>query len=114
MYIATASVLVIEYGPLDHHEAAVLVPGLLNLAQTPYSFNLTSVPQPALNNRTFGVPADAVVGGATVINGMFFDRGSAADYDAWESLGNPGWGWNDLLPYFKKVASFSLCRINVG
>ena len=93
----------IEYGPLDHHEAAVLVPGLLNLTQTPYSFNLTSVPQLELNNRTFGVPAAAVVGGGTVINGMFFDRGSAADYDAWESLGNPGWGWNDLLPYFKKV-----------
>jgi choline dehydrogenase-like flavoprotein len=34
---------------------------------------------------------------------MFFDRGSAADYDSWEKLGNPGWGWKDLLPYFKKV-----------
>jgi choline dehydrogenase-like flavoprotein len=32
---------------------------------------------------------------------MFFDRGAAADYDAWSSLGNPGWGWDDLLPYFK-------------
>lgn len=37
---------------------------------------------------------------------MFFNRGSAGDYDAWEKLGNPGWAWNDLLPYFKKV-----CRI---
>jgi choline dehydrogenase-like flavoprotein len=37
---------------------------------------------------------------------MFFDRGSAVDYDAWESLGNDGWAWEDLLPYFKK-AGFS-------
>jgi choline dehydrogenase len=34
---------------------------------------------------------------------MFFDRGSSADYDAWELLGNNGWAWMDLLPYFKKV-----------
>jgi hypothetical protein len=46
-----------------------------------------------------------VVGGGTVVNGMFFARGSAGDYDAWESLGNPGWGWEGLLPYFKKVSS---------
>jgi len=45
-----------------------------------------------------------VVGGGTVVNGMFFARGAAADYDAWEQLGNPGWGWDGLLPYFKKVS----------
>jgi choline dehydrogenase-like flavoprotein len=43
------------------------------------------------------------VGGGTVVNGMFFARGAAADYDAWEQLGNPGWGWEGLLPYFQKV-----------
>lgn len=35
---------------------------------------------------------------------MFFNRGSKGDYDAWEKLGNPGWAWNDLLPYFQKVS----------
>jgi choline dehydrogenase-like flavoprotein len=44
-----------------------------------------------------------VVGGGTVVNGMFFNRGSAGDYEAWENLGNPEWGWEGLLPYFKKV-----------
>lgn len=39
---------------------------------------------------------------------MFFNRGSAADYDAWEKLGNPGWSWEDLLPYFKKVTYIGL------
>ena len=96
--------LVIEYGYLDHPEPNN-VPGLLN--ETPYLFNITSTPQRGLGNATFAVPAAAVVGGGTVVNGMFFDRGCAADYDAWVELGNPGWGWNDLLPYFKKVRGSS-------
>lgn len=36
-----------------------------------------------------------------------FDRGAASDYDAWRDLGNPGWGWSDLLPYFKKSETFT-------
>lgn len=82
----------------------MLVPGLLNLTSTPYWFNITSTPQEGLNNASFQIPAAAVVGGGTVINGMFFDRGSAEDYDAWEKLGNPGWSWAGLLPYFKKAS----------
>ena len=75
-----------------------MVLGLLNLTSTPYWYDLTSTPQAGLGNNTFQVPAAQVVGGGTVINGMFFDRGAAADYDAWEELGNPGWGWKSLLP----------------
>ena len=108
MPCVTASVLVIEYGYLVDGDDAVLVPGLLN--NTRYVYNITSVPQQGLNNNTFTVPAGAVVGGGSAVNGMFFDRGSAPDYDAWVKLGNPGWGWKDLLPYFKKVTSHSpLC-----
>jgi choline dehydrogenase-like flavoprotein len=63
-----------------------------------------SVPQAGLDNRTSPLYTGVVVGGGTVVNGMFFNRGSAGDYDAWENLGNPGWGWEGLLPYFKKVS----------
>ena len=70
---------------------------------TEYERVYTSTPQPGLDNRTAPLYTGAVVGGGTVVNGMFFHRGSAGDYDAWEKLGNPGWGWKDLLPYFKKV-----------
>ncbi|KAA6411678.1 MAG: hypothetical protein FRX48_04959 [Lasallia pustulata] len=98
------SVLVIEYGCLESQEPNA-VPGLLNA--TPYLFNITSTPQRGLDNATFAVPAAAVVGGGTVVNGMLFDRGSAPDYDAWVELGNPGWGWEDLLPYFKKSENFT-------
>lgn len=68
-----------------------------------YIKTYTSIPQPGLGNRTSLLYAGAVVGGGTVVKGMFFNRGSTADYDAWERLGNPGWGWEGLLPYFKKV-----------
>lgn len=102
------SVLVVEYGPLDNYEPAVLVPGLLNLTATTYLFNVTSIPQANLGGRSFKPPAGAVVGGRTVVNGMFFDRGAAVDYDAWSELGNPGWDWQHLLPYFEKVSSCDL------
>lgn len=97
------TVLVVEFGPLDSGNEAVTVPGLASEAYAPYSFNLTSTRQRGLANRSFPVLSAAVVGGGSVVNGMFFDRGGAPDYDAWEELGNPGWGWDGLLPYFIKV-----------
>ena len=66
--------------------------------------NYTSTPQQALANRTQGLFTGSVVGGGSVMNGMTFHRGSASDYDAWEQLGNPGWGWDGLFPYFKKAS----------
>jgi choline dehydrogenase-like flavoprotein len=68
------------------------------------SFNLTSTPQRGLNNRIIEIPAGAAVGGGTVVNGIFFDRGAAADYDAWAALGGTGWDWAGMLPYFRKVS----------
>lgn len=45
------------------------------------------------------------VGGGSLINGKYWTRGGSSDFDAWVALGNPDWGWDDLLPYFKKVMS---------
>ena len=86
----------------DGQENGTTVPGLPVPGK--YLRTDTSIPQPGLNNRTSPLYTGAVVGGGTVVNGMFFARGSAVDYDAWEQLGNPGWGWEGLLPYFKKVS----------
>ena len=83
----------------------MLVPGLPPPAE--YSRNYVSVPQSGLLNQRQPVYSAAVVGGGSVTNGMFFNRGSAADYDSWESLGNPGWGWEGILPYFKKSENFT-------
>ncbi|KAF2196974.1 choline dehydrogenase [Delitschia confertaspora ATCC 74209] len=70
-------------------------------------FNETSVPQPGLNNATTRYMLGAVVGGSSAVNGMVFDRGTKGDYNAWEELGNPGWGWDGLFPYFKKSSRFT-------
>lgn len=47
------------------------------------------------------------MGGSSAVNGMVFDRGSKADYNAWEELGNRGWGWDGLFPYFQKSVDFT-------
>jgi choline dehydrogenase-like flavoprotein len=66
-----------------------------------------SEPSPELGGLSVGVLVGKVVGGGSVINGMAFDRAAVADYDAWERLGNPGWGWKGLLPYFRKSTTFT-------
>ncbi|KAK4508492.1 hypothetical protein PRZ48_002231 [Zasmidium cellare] len=99
------SVLVVEYGTLDNN-ASILLPHNANFNNYADLYNLTSTPLKHLNNKPYPVIAAATVGGGSVVNGMFFDRASALDYDAWETLGNPGWGWKGLLPYFIKSTTF--------
>jgi choline dehydrogenase-like flavoprotein len=70
-------------------------------------YNINSAPDANTGGKAFPVYVGNVVGGGSVVNGMAFDRASAADYDAWESLGNTGWNWNSLLPYFKKSTTFT-------
>ena len=58
--------------------------------------------EPGLNGRSLNYPRGKVLGGCSAINGMIYMRGQAADYDHWRQLGNPGWAWDDVLPYFKR------------
>src|SRR5579872_5832725 len=58
--------------------------------------------EPGLNGRAIAYPRGKVIGGCSAINGMIYMRGQAADYDGWRQLGLEGWGWDDVLPYFKK------------
>lgn len=57
----------------------------------------------ALGGRTLKYPRGKVLGGCSSINGMIYMRGQAADYDGWRQAGNAGWGWDDVLPYFKRA-----------
>lgn len=99
------TVLVVEYGPLEN-DSQTLVPaiGLTNITADMY--NYTSIPQPGMNNQTAVLRGGALVGGGSAVNSMYFDRGSAEDYDNWERLGNPGWGWSGIKPYFQKVGIY--------
>jgi choline dehydrogenase-like flavoprotein len=59
-------------------------------------------PEPGLNGRVLNYPRGKAVGGSSAINAMIYMRGQARDYDHWRQLGLTGWGWDDVLPYFKK------------
>src|SRR3978361_1924191 len=58
--------------------------------------------EPGLNGRSLNYPRGKEIGGSSAINDMIYMRGQAADYDHWRQLGLTGWGWDDVLPYFKK------------
>ncbi|MDB5569723.1 MAG: choline dehydrogenase [Hyphomicrobiales bacterium] len=58
--------------------------------------------EPGLNGRTLAYPRGKVIGGCSAINGMIYMRGQAQDYDTWRQMGLPGWGWDDMLPLFRK------------
>ncbi|MGH7057288.1 MAG: GMC family oxidoreductase [Acetobacteraceae bacterium] len=59
-------------------------------------------PEAELNGRALSYPRGRVLGGSSSINGMIYMRGQARDYDGWRQLGNVGWSWEDVLPYFKR------------
>src|SRR5690606_10403463 len=58
--------------------------------------------EPGLNGRSLAYPRGKALGGSSAINAMIYMRGQAADYDHWRQLGLTGWGWDDVLPVFKK------------
>lgn len=101
---AGASVLVIEHGgtdagPFIQMPAALSYP--MNMAR--YDWGYRSEPEPGLNNRRLACPRGKVVGGSSSINGMVYVRGHAMDFDHWADTGATGWGYADVLPYFKRM-----------
>lgn len=63
-------------------------------------------PDPGLNGRSINWPRGKTLGGSSSINGLLYVRGQPQDYDHWRQLGNTGWGWEDVLPYFKRAESW--------
>lgn len=66
------------------------------------SWNYHTVPQAGFDGRRGFQPRGKALGGSSTINAMIYARGHRSDFDRWAELGNPGWGWDDVLPYFKK------------
>lgn len=99
-----ASVLMLEAGGPDSNPLIRMPAGFLKfLKGSPYLIEHQSVPQPKLGGRRVAIWQANVLGGGSSINGMVYMRGIPADYDHWDEVtGGAGWGWADMLPYFKK------------
>jgi choline dehydrogenase len=103
------SVLLLEAGGKDSWIWIHIPIGYLytqNNPRTDWCFK--TEPEPGLNGRQLNYPRGRVLGGCSSINGMIYMRGQARDYDGWRQGGNRGWGWDDVLPYFKKSEDHAL------
>jgi choline dehydrogenase-like flavoprotein len=98
------SVAVIEAGALgDDWMVRTPVAGALMVPTRINNWAFETVPQPGLNGRRGYVPRGRVLGGSSAINAMVYIRGHPCDYDGWAALGNTGWSFADVLPWFKRA-----------
>ena len=97
------SVLLLEAGPRDTNIWIHIPIGYGKTMNDPVvNWRLYTEPEPHLHGRKLYWPRGRTLGGSSSINGLVFIRGQAEDYDAWERLGNAGWSYQDVLPYFIK------------
>ena len=97
-------VVLLEAGPKDTNPLIHIPAGFARLLTHPkLNWRRQSEPVPGLGGRRMPFPSGKVLGGSSAINGMLYIRGQAEDYDAWRDAGNAGWGWEDVLPYFRKA-----------
>jgi choline dehydrogenase-like flavoprotein len=96
-------VLLLEAGGKDNYHWIHIPVGYLYLMGNPrVDWCFKTAAEPGLNGRSLNYPRGKVLGGCSSINGMIYMRGQARDYDLWRQMGNPGWAWDDVLPYFKR------------
>lgn len=98
----SVKVLLLEAGGPDSKREIHIPAAFSKLFQTQYDWAYFTDPEPQLENRKLYWPRGKVLGGSSSINAMIYVRGNRQDYDRWSQLGNPGWGFADVLPYFKK------------
>ena len=97
------SVLLLEAGGSDNQFWVHVPVGYLYCIGNPKTdWCMSTESEAGLNGRSLIYPRGKVMGGCSSINGMIYMRGQARDYNEWAALGNPGWGWDDVVPYFKK------------
>ncbi len=100
---ADKRVLVLEAGGRDNWIWFHIPVGYLFAIGNPRSdWCFKTEPEEGLNGRSLSYPRGKAVGGSSAINAMIYMRGQAADYDHWRQLGLSGWGWDDVLPFFKQ------------
>ena len=96
-------VLLLEAGGSERYLWVQIPVGYLFCIGNPRTdWMMKTAPEPGLNGRSLVYPRGKLLGGCTSVNGMIYMRGQSADYDGWRQMGNVGWGWDDVLPYFLK------------
>jgi len=94
-------VLMLEAGKNDNYHWVHVPIGYLYCIGNPRTdWMMKTAAEPGLNGRSLTYPRGKLLGGCSSVNGMIYMRGQAADYDGWRQMGNAGWGWDDVLPYF--------------
>jgi choline dehydrogenase-like flavoprotein len=100
-------VLLLEAGGKDTYHWVHIPMGYLYCIGNPRTdWMFRTAQEPGLNGRSLIYPRGKVLGGCSSINGMLYLRGQAADYDGWRQMGLTGWGWDDVLPYFRKSEDY--------
>ncbi len=100
-------VCLIEAGPPDTSFLIKLPLGVIGLMRgASHNWQFWTAPQKHLANRSMYLPRGKTLGGSSAINAMVNIRGNAWDYDHWASLGNPGWSYKDVLPYFRRLENY--------
>src|ERR1700694_4688765 len=99
-------VLLREAGPAGHPWSRIPI-GFARLLTNPAANWLyASEPEANTNGRKLPVPRGRLLGGSSAINGMAFVRGQAQDFDTWAQMGNQGWSYEEVLPFFKRMESY--------
>ncbi|MGE0667137.1 MAG: GMC family oxidoreductase [Sphingomonadales bacterium] len=100
-------VLLLEAGgDANYHWVNVPIGYLFCMGNPRTDWLMKTEPDAGINGRSLNYPRGKVLGGCSSINGMIYMRGQAADYDGWRQQGNTGWGWDDVLPYFRKSEDY--------
>jgi choline dehydrogenase len=101
---SAAQVALLEAGGSDAHSYIAMPLTWMKLLVMPqFGWGTMSEPEPHMDGRVQPLPRGRVLGGCSTINGTMYIRGMAADYDAWRDSGLPGWGFADVLPYFRRA-----------
>lgn len=100
-------VLLLEAGPSDWNPLIRLPVGEALTIGGSIDWKFKTVSEPGLDGRSIDTPRGKVLGGSSAINGQLYVRGHSGDFDEWESLGCPGWGYDGVLPYFRHAESWA-------
>ncbi len=99
----SAQVLLLEAGGSDRNPLYHLPAGFAKMTKGIGSWGWDTVPQKHMQNKVFRYTQAKVIGGGSAINAQIYTRGNAQDYDDWRQMGCEGWGYEDVLPYFRKA-----------